>query len=164
MISWTVVALVLITAFANLVGGLIVVRKKWSSRSLNYLMAFSAGFLLTIAILDLIPEGLDDASGNAVFILLGFLTVFAFQRILTTHFHFGYETHKEKLSQKTAGLGAFLGMGIHSFFDGVSIVAGFEVAFRFARCNCILFCVLADRNRRVSINYKRLPSFIVYDF
>ncbi|WP_170007202.1 ZIP family metal transporter [Bacillus fonticola] len=128
MISWTVVALVLITAFANLVGGLIVVRKKWSARSLNYLMAFSAGFLLTIAILDLIPEGLDDASGNAVFILFGFLTVFAFQRILTTHFHFGYETHKEKLSQKTAGLGAFLGMGIHSFFDGVSIVAGFEVS------------------------------------
>lgn len=29
---------------------------------------------------------------------------------------------------KTAGIGAFLGMGIHSFFDGVSIVAGFEVS------------------------------------
>lgn len=128
MISWTVIALVLITALANLLGGVIVVRRKWSAQSLNYLMAFSAGFLLTIAILDLIPEGIDKASGNSVFILLGFLTLFAFQRILTTHFHFGYETHKEKLSEKAAGIGAYIGMGIHSFFDGVSIVAGFEVS------------------------------------
>lgn len=128
MISWIVVALVLITAFANLVGGYIVVRKKWSTSSLTYMMAFSAGFLLAIAVLDLIPEGLEGSSGNAVFILLGFLVLFAFQRIVTTHFHFGYETHREKLSEKTAGIGAYLGMGIHSFFDGVSIVAGFEVS------------------------------------
>ena len=31
-------------------------------------------------------------------------------------------------SVKTGGLGAFIGMTIHSFFDGVSIVAGFEVS------------------------------------
>lgn len=115
MISWTVVALVLITAFANLVGGVIVVRKKWSARSLNYLMAFSAGFLLTIAILDLIPEGINEVPSNSVFILLGFLTLFAFQRIITTHFHFGYETHKEKQSENSWDRRLF-GYGYPQFF------------------------------------------------
>lgn len=128
MISWTVVALVLITALANLLGGLIVVRKKWSTYALNNLMAFGAGFLLSIAILDLAPEGLEGASGNSIYILTGFLALFAFQRIISTHFHFGIETHKDKHNEKTAGIGAYLGMGIHSFFDGVSIVAGFEVS------------------------------------
>lgn len=128
MLSWTVVSLVVITSFANLVGGLIVVRKEWSPKALTYLMAFSAGFLLSIGILDLIPEGLENSSENGIYILSGFLVLFAFQRILTTHFHFGYETHKEKLNKKTGGIGAFIGMSIHSFFDGVSIVAGFEVS------------------------------------
>lgn len=128
MLSWTVVSLVLLTSIANLVGGLIVVRKEWSPQTLTYLMAFSAGFLLSIGILDLMPEGLENSPENGFYILAGFLVLFAFQRILTTHFHFGHETHKDKLSEKTGGLGAFIGMTIHSFFDGVSIVAGFEVS------------------------------------
>ncbi|NKD36490.1 ZIP family metal transporter [Staphylococcus epidermidis] len=128
MFSWTVVSLVLLTSIANLVGGLIVVRKEWSPKALTYLMAFSAGFLLSIGILDLMPEGLENSPENGIYILIGFLVLFAFQRILTTHFHFGYETHEDKLSKKMGGLGAFIGMTIHSFFDGVSIVAGFEVS------------------------------------
>lgn len=102
MFSWTVVSLVLLTSIANLVGGFIVVRKEWSPKALTYLMAFSAGFLLSIGILDLMPEGLENSPENGIYILIGFLVLFSFQRILTTHFHFGYETHEDKLSKKRA--------------------------------------------------------------
>ena len=68
-------------------------------KALTYLMAFSAGFLLSIGILDLMPEGLENSPENGIYILIGFLVLFAFQRILTTHFHFGYETHEDKLSK-----------------------------------------------------------------
>lgn len=127
MNTWGIVALLLVTGIANLLGGGIVVKKNWSKRSLNHLMALSAGFLLAIAMLDLIPESLNGTPGNSLYILLGFFVVFLFQRIVTTHFHFGVETHVEKVSGGASGLGAFIGMMIHSFFDGVSVVAGFEV-------------------------------------
>ena len=35
MFSWTIVSLVLLTSIANLVGGLIVVRKEWSPKLLH---------------------------------------------------------------------------------------------------------------------------------
>ncbi|MDC3414519.1 ZIP family metal transporter [Aquibacillus sp. 3ASR75-11] len=128
MTVWGIVVFLFISAFATLLGGIAVVRKNWSQDTLNYMMAFGAGFLLAIAILDLVPEGLSQTSDNAIYILLGFMTLLAFQNILTNHFHFGYETHMDKHSDKKAGVGAFLGMSIHSFFDGFSIVAGFEVS------------------------------------
>ncbi|MFD1363196.1 hypothetical protein [Lentibacillus salinarum] len=65
--------------------------KEWSPKTLTYLMAFSEGFLLSIVILDLMPEGLENSPENGVYILAGFLVLFGFQIILTTHFHFGYE-------------------------------------------------------------------------
>lgn len=48
------------------------------------------------------------------------------QQFLAPHFHFGEETHKHSLSQSTT-LGALFGMLVHTFFDGVSIVASFKI-------------------------------------
>ncbi|MDF0728744.1 ZIP family metal transporter [Cytobacillus sp. S13-E01] len=119
---------VLTAAFANVLGGLVIfLKKNWSRRGLNGLMALSAGLLFTIAIMDLIPEALEIHESSAVYIVIGFGLIFLFQQFLAPHFHFGEETHKHSHSQSTT-LGALrMRMLVHTFFDGVSIVASFKI-------------------------------------
>ncbi|MCB7069976.1 hypothetical protein LIZ76_08325 [Caldibacillus sp. 210928-DFI.2.22] len=83
-------------------------------------MALSAGILLTIAIMDLIPEALEIHESSTVYIIIGFGLIFLFQHFLAPHFHFGAETHKHSHSKSTT-LGALLGMLVHT------IVASFKV-------------------------------------
>ena len=118
---------VLTAAFADVLGGLVIfLKKKWSRRGLNGLMALSAGILFTVAIMDLIPEALKIHESSAVYIVIGFVLIFLFQQFLAPHFHFGEETHKHSHSQSTT-LGALVGMLVHTFFDGVSIVVSFKI-------------------------------------
>ena len=45
-----------------------------------------------------------------------------------THLHFGEETHHDELVNPVVGISAFIGMIVHTFFDGVAIGAGFIVS------------------------------------
>jgi zinc and cadmium transporter len=59
-----------------------------------------------------------------VVMLLGYLAVHLTQHTLTSHFHFGEETH----SVTTAiSVSALAGLLMHTFVDGVAIAAGFTV-------------------------------------
>ncbi|MDQ6718166.1 MAG: ZIP family magnesium transporter, partial [Gemmatimonadota bacterium] len=58
------------------------------------MVAFSAGFMIAVALLDLIPESLAiHGERGAVLILAGYLLVHLTQHTLAPHFHFGEETH-----------------------------------------------------------------------
>lgn len=89
-------------------------------------MAISAGMLLSIALLDLIPEILDHHHDYSIFVLAGIMVIFFFQQFVSRHFHFGEETHHHSNS-RSAITGALIGLMIHTFFDGFSIVASFEI-------------------------------------
>lgn len=118
---------VITAALANILGGLVIfLKKNWSRRGLNGLMALSAGILFTIAVMDLIPEALEIHESSAIYIVIGFGLIFLFQQFLAPHFHFGEETHTHSHSQRTT-LSALVGMLVHTFFDGVSIVASFKL-------------------------------------
>ncbi|MFC4769280.1 ZIP family metal transporter [Effusibacillus consociatus] len=119
--------LVIVTSLANVLGGvLIIMKKNWSRSALNVFMALGAGFLLAIALLELLPESLTISETNAFYVLVGFLAVYLFQHVVSTHFHFGEEIHH---GHKQSRLGIMVGMITHTFFDGVAIASGFEVDF-----------------------------------
>lgn len=120
------ILLVLITSAANILGGvLITIKKTWTRTALNAFMALGSGFLLAIALTDLLPESLSASPSNAYYVLAGFITVYLFQHVLSRHFHFGEETHHEH--DHGSKFGVMLGMLTHTFFDGVAIASGFEV-------------------------------------
>ncbi|TCP31296.1 ZIP family zinc transporter/zinc and cadmium transporter [Scopulibacillus darangshiensis] len=120
----------LLAAFANILGGLIIfIKKDWSRRGLLGLMALSSGLLIALTVLDLLPEVVPSHPWSPAFILLGILCIFFFQQFVATHFHFGEEVHHTDHSNSTV-IGAFGGMMIHTFFDGFSIVASFEVSIK----------------------------------
>ena len=120
------VAYTLLAAVANVVGAAAVAsRSKWSLPALEKLIALSAGFMVSVAILDLAPEAIQQhGAGAAPLILLGFLRVHLTQHTLVPHFHFGEEVHEVT---KAVSMSALAGLLLHTFVDGVAITSGFEV-------------------------------------
>jgi ZIP family zinc transporter/zinc and cadmium transporter len=120
------VAYTLLAAVANVAGAAAVAwRSKWSVPALEKLIALSAGFMVSVAILDLAPEAIvQHGAGAAPLILIGFLLVHLTQHTLVPHFHFGEEVHEVT---KAVSMSALAGLLLHTFVDGVAIASGFEV-------------------------------------
>ncbi len=126
-------------AGANVLGGLLVSHRQWSRRYLKYFIALGAGFMLATALVEMIPESLELRADSrsffaqnttAVFliVLAGYFLVHFFEHTLAPHFHFGEEHHHEEISHAHASYAALLGLGIHTFFDGVAIASGLLVS------------------------------------
>jgi zinc transporter ZupT len=135
----------LLAAGANVIGGLVLVKSgvhRWGERSLKYLVALGAGFMLAAIFIEILPESVriwtanthGDAASRAVggamtLLLAGYLLIQFFEHTLTPHFHFGEETHPESFMRRpSAAYTAAGGLCIHTFFDGVSIASAFYVS------------------------------------
>lgn len=116
-----------IAAAANLLGAAAVVaRSRWSVRALENMVALSAGFMVSVALLDLIPDSIRvHGESAALIILLGYLLVHLTQHTLAPHFHFGEEHHQVT---KVVSFSALAGLMLHTFVDGVAIASGFGVS------------------------------------
>jgi zinc and cadmium transporter len=116
-----------IAAGANVLGAIAVAsRRNWSAAALDRLIAFSAGFMISVALLELIPEAFArDGRYAAGVVLAGYLAVYLTQHALVTHFHFGPETHAVT---KAVGWSALAGLMLHTLVDGVAISSGFAVS------------------------------------
>jgi zinc transporter ZupT len=125
MEAFKIILFGLIAAGAEVLGGaLIIFRKDWPRRVQEYLIALSAGFLLSLVFLDLIPESLGLLGSQAsLYVLLGFGVLHFFEHTIVGHLHFGEETHEEVMVSPVASISAFAGLFIHAFFDGFSISA-----------------------------------------
>ena len=116
----------LVAACGNLLGGWAVVRHERRGLAvIELFLAFGAGFMIAVTLLEVAPEALARRTDAPIFILLGYLAVHLAQHVLVPHFHFGEETHKVSRRQ---GLSALIGLLLHTFFDGVAIASGFQVS------------------------------------
>jgi ZIP family zinc transporter/zinc and cadmium transporter len=119
----------LVAAGGNLLGGYFVVRREWPRKYLQYFLALGAGYMLAVALVEILPESVKLAGQNAFFfVLAGFFLIHLFEHTIAPHFHFGEETHEEEFHKRNARRAVLLGLAIHSFFDGVAIAAGFLVS------------------------------------
>jgi zinc and cadmium transporter len=113
-------------AAANLVGAVAVTsRARWSVRALDSMLAFAAGFMISVGMIDLLPEALLRGGETAAIIALGgYVAVHLTQHVIGTHFHFGEETHHVT---EAVSLAALVGLLLHTFVDGVAVASGFDV-------------------------------------
>jgi zinc and cadmium transporter len=125
----TSILLGLLAAAANAFGGAVIVQKDWDQRYLRYFIAVGAGFMLSTSLLEMLPESIRVSGPNAPLLLLaGYFIVHFFEHTVTSHFHFGEETHKEKFAQNHRTYSVIFGLVIHTFFDGIAIASGFLVS------------------------------------
>jgi zinc transporter ZupT len=125
----TSILLGITAALANGFGGAVIVQKDWDKRYLRYFVALGAGFMLGTALLEMLPESIHLAGPNAPLLLLtGYFIVHFFEHTVTSHFHFGEETHREEFTESHRTYSVLFGLIIHTFFDGVAIASGFLVS------------------------------------
>ncbi len=122
----TIVLYAAAAAAANLVGaGAVVGRARWSPRALDSMLAFAAGFMVAVAMIDLVPEALAQGGHTAALVALGgYLAVHITQHVIGTHFHFGEETHHVS---EAVSVAALVGLLLHTFVDGVAVASGFDI-------------------------------------
>lgn len=119
-----------LAAIGDVLGGFLVVtpfgdpNHPSRRKLLAFLVAFGGGFMLAVAVLEMMPAAFA-LNGGLVAVLVGYLVVHLTQHILTPHFHFGEETHPEEMISRNIGTWALVGLMPHAFFDGVAISSGF---------------------------------------
>ncbi len=127
---WTSIILSLFSGLMIMLGGWVFTFKKnWEKRYLDFFIALGAGYILSVALLDMIPEAMGVDFKSMIFVILGYLTVHLFEHVLTPHFHFGEETH-EHLVSTVVGVTALVGLMVHNFFSGVAIGSGMLMDYK----------------------------------
>lgn len=121
--------LAFVAAVGNALGGLLVtLRPRWSSSVLRHFLAVGAGFLISVAILRMLPEALElQPERGLPLVVTGYFLTHLFEHAFVPHFHFGEEVHDEIVHARSS-VAAVTGLGLHSFFDGVSIAAGYHLS------------------------------------
>src|SRR5216110_813944 len=117
----------LVAALGNVVGALAVTRRAARELALiEHFVAFGAGFMLAVALVEVLPEAFAR-SGTAApaLVLAGYLLVHFTQHTLAPHFHFGEEVHSVT---RAVSVAALIGLLLHTFVDGVAIASGFQVS------------------------------------
>lgn len=119
-------AYALFAALGNVLGALAVTRRAAGGlKVIEHFVAFGAGFMLAVAIVEILPAALARSGALAPsLVLAGYLAVHLTQHTVTPHFHFGEETHTVT---RVAGTSALIGLLLHTFFDGVAIASAFLV-------------------------------------
>jgi ZIP family zinc transporter len=120
--AWALLAFVM-----TLAGGAFAWRYQ---RYLHAIMAFSAGLLIGVAFLDLIPEVFEAAAVASLDIRLlmltligGFVAIFLLEKLTVIH---SEKTHDAPGHRHHVGLVGAIGLSFHSFLDGLAIGVGFQ--------------------------------------
>jgi zinc transporter ZupT len=114
----------LLAAAATFAGGLLVVAaRRWSLANRDYLLAFAAGVLISLALVEILPETAADTPGAHLFLLGGFFFMYLVEQLAIPHH--GHQ-HDAGGAHTAHGLTlmAWAGIVVHSFVDGLAIASG----------------------------------------
>lgn len=112
-----------LASLATLFGGWLVVTFLQGRRSvMRQMSGVAAGFLLAATLVRIIPEALEQGGESmAIWVLGGYLLIHVMEHGITTHFHYGEETHTE--GGHWTGILALVGLSLHSLMDGMALGA-----------------------------------------
>lgn len=108
----------------TLAGGITPVLRPWKEAHLDGFVSFSAGILLATAFLHLLPDALEKSPAQTVgaAILASFVFLFVLEKFVMLH-----PCEESHCDYHTIGTAAFVGMSIHTLFDGFALGASFEI-------------------------------------
>ncbi|MBN1684061.1 MAG: ZIP family metal transporter [Gammaproteobacteria bacterium] len=114
---------ILATLFTTL--GIYVIRhfEDWGRQQVTYFACFAAGVLISASFLYIVPKSFSMSLLAPIFLLSGYLMMHFFNRFITV-----YVCSKPTDQSYTIGLVPLLGIGFHSFIDGVIYSVTFTVS------------------------------------
>jgi zinc transporter ZupT len=104
---------------ASGVGGLLIsLHRNWSHDALSMMISAGGGLLLAITLLDLLPHSVGEEGGAFIpLILVGYSFLFILE----------LPQGKEKREGTAGMIGVYLGLFIHAFMEGMSLLASYRV-------------------------------------
>jgi len=105
--------------------GIYIIRRyeKWGIDNIAYFMSFAAGVLISVSFIHLIPKSFAMNYTAPSFLLVGFFCLYLINRFLNS-----YVCQAPERANYTLGLIPMLGIGLHSFLDGIIYSVAFNVS------------------------------------
>lgn len=105
--------------------GIIAIRRfeAWARQNITYFACFAAGVLITVSFLHIIPTSFAMSRQAPMLLFVGYLFLLIFNRFLTA-----YVCDKPETAEYALGLVPLIGIGVHSFLDGVVYSISFSVS------------------------------------
>lgn len=103
--------------------GIFVIRRfeAWGRKNTTYFSCFAAGVLISVSFLHIIPKSFQMNERAPLYLLSGYLALHAFNRFITAYVC-------DKNPESAIGIIPMLGIGFHSFIDGVVYSITFSVS------------------------------------
>lgn len=96
----------------------------WGHRNTTYFMCFAAGVLISASFLHIVPRAIAMSPRASVWLLVGFFGLHLFNRFIT-----GIVCERDPEKKEYAiGIVPMLGIGLHSFIDGIIYSITFAVS------------------------------------
>ncbi|MBD3361061.1 ZIP family metal transporter [Candidatus Peregrinibacteria bacterium] len=121
----------LLTNFAAITAGIVTTigiyainrYAKWGQKNVVYFMSFAAGVLISVSFMHIIPESFKMNEYAPIALLAGFLFLYLLNRFLSM-----FRCRKKNCTSSIHGLIPVIGIGIHSFVDGIIYTVTFNVS------------------------------------
>ena len=97
--------------------------ERWGSRNAVYFMSFAAGVLISVSFTHIIPESFAMNEQAPIFLLVGFMGLYLLSWFLNT-----FVNHGNEFPDLVVGVIPMLGIGFHSFLDGIIYSVTFNVS------------------------------------
>lgn len=123
-ITYVIIATILFT----FLGGLVALRYKGYS---HVFAGLTAGVLISVVFLEIIPEILEMNTGSTVpllWLVVGFVAFHIFEKIFALHHSHGEPEHDHGHAHPTSRTAAVWALILHSLLDGLSIGLAYQVS------------------------------------
>lgn len=112
-------------AAAVTTAGIVSIRRfeDWARQNATYFACFAAGVLIAVSFLHIAPQSFDMNAQGPAYLFAGYMLMHVFNRFLIAHV-----CDKPETSEYALGLVPLLGIGFHSFLDGVVYAVSFSVS------------------------------------
>lgn len=121
---WTVVLTSSLACVITTLGIKVISRyEKWGIDNAVYFMSFAAGVLIAVSFIHIIPRSFTMNATAPIYLLAGFLALYLFNRFLNA-----YVCHEYECPDLSLGIIPMLGVGLHSFLDGMIYSVTFNVS------------------------------------
>lgn len=97
--------------------------ENWGSKNSVYFMSFAAGVLISVSFIHIIPRSFSMSDDAPIYLLAGFLSLYLFNRFVQT-----FVCHEYENRDYAIGIVPMIGIGFHSFLDGMIYSVTFNVS------------------------------------
>jgi zinc transporter ZupT len=123
-VFWAVIVTSSMAGLVTMIGIYIIKRyEQWGIANIAYFMSFAAGVLISVSFIHLIPRSFVMSSTAPISLLAGFFGLYLINRFLNS-----YVCQEPAYADYSLGLVSMLGIGFHSFLDGVIYSVAFKVS------------------------------------